>query len=337
MAWHARASFAANASARQTALVTIPDSRLVDTLPPSLAPIALFAYKRPGHLRRTLEALRRDPLFERSPVHVYCDGARAEADLEAVEATRQVARELATPSTRLVLREHNLGLRRSIVAGVGELTEASGRVIVVEDDLIVGPQFLGYMNAALERYRDHDRVFQVSGHMFPVSLQAGPGPVFLPFTTTWGWATWKRAWQHFDGTAAGMQRLQDDRRWRRRFDIDGSYPYFRMLQRQRAGEIDSWGILWYLSVFLRDGLVVFPRRSLVANEGFEGSGTHCTSSSGVTNTTVDWAELSCAAMPEEVRVDDEAYERIRAYLAATGSVRSRLMRRVSGYLERARL
>jgi len=301
------------------------------------APIAVFAYKRPEHLQRTLEALHRDPLFGRSPVHIYCDGARNEADAEQVSQTRDVARRFATPLTRLVVRDFNQGLRKSIVAGVSELTEAHGRVIVVEDDLVVSDQFLSFMNAALDRYADNDRVDQVSGHQFPVSLPRGGAPLFLPFTTTWGWATWKRAWRHFDAAAEGYDDLCKDRALRRRFDLDGSYPYFRMLQRQRAGEIDSWGILWYLTMFRRQRLAVFPRQSLVRNEGFDGTGTHCPRGSGATSPLTRWAELRCDRLPSETHVDLAAADAICQYLARSSSVRARVLRRMSGYLSRLRL
>lgn len=303
----------------------------------TLAPIALFAYKRPSHLRRTLEALQRDPLFARSAVHIFCDGARSEADHDLVGQTRDVARALATPLTHLVFKDRNQGLRRSIVDGVTELTEAHGRVIVIEDDLVVGDQFLTFMNAALDRYAENPAVFQVSGHQFPVTVATGETPLFLPFTTTRGLATWKRAWRHFDASATGFRELLDNRRLRKQFDLDGSYPYFRMLRRQQAGEVDSWGILWYLSVFRQQGLAVFPRQSLVSNEGFDGSGTHCTSSSGIANQTVRWVEMRCTTMPRDAVVDEAAFELIRRHLAASNSIQARLTRRMSGYLSRIRL
>lgn len=309
----------------------------VTCLAQPLAPIAVFAYKRPEHLQRALEALHRDPLFGRSPVHIYCDGARSEAETERVRQTRDIARRFATQHTRLVFREQNLGLRKSIVSGVSELTEDQGRVIVVEDDLVVGDQFLSFMNAALDRYADNDQIEQVSGHQFPVSVPAGGTPLFLPFTTTWGWATWKRAWRHFGASAEGYDELCNDRALRRRFDLDGSYPYFRMLQKQQAGEIDSWGILWYLTMFRRQRLAVFPRQSLVRNEGFDGTGTHCPRSRGDAIPLMRWDELRCDRLPAETHVDRDAAEVICRYLARSSSVRARVLRRMSGCLARMRL
>ncbi len=237
----------------------------------TLAPIALFIYKRPDHVRRTIASLRACKELADSPLHIYCDGAKTPDATEAVREARRVAHELA-PQATFVERDSNFGLAKSIIGGVTELCERYGTAIVVEDDLEVAPAFLRFMNAGLERYANDERVMQVSGYQFPVELT--PKPLFMSFPTSWGWATWKRAWQHFDASASGYAALKADPARRKRFDLDGSYPYYEMLERQLLGEVDSWAIRWHLSVFDRDGLVLYPGQSLVKNTGFDGSGTH---------------------------------------------------------------
>lgn len=240
-----------------------------------LAPIALFTFKRPEHTRRTLEALARNPEFDRSELHIFCDGSRRAGEDAAVLATREVVRQWDHPAKTVHESPVNRGLAASIIDGVSRLCAAHGRVIVVEDDLVVAPVFLDFLNRALDRYAEDVRVMQISGHMFPVDLSGiDSDAVFLPFTTSWGWATWQRAWAQFDPSMQAFQQLAGDRALRRRFDLDNAYPYFAMLKKQKAREIDSWAIRWYLSVFMRDGLTLFPTRSLVSNEGFDGTGTH---------------------------------------------------------------
>ncbi len=115
---------------------------------------------------------------------------------------------------------------------------------------------------------------QVSGYMFPVDLDADTDAVFLPFTTSWGWATWSRAWRRFDPQMSAFERLSADPALRRTFNLEGAYDYFDLLRRQKRGQVDSWAIRWYLSVFMQGGLTLYPVRSLVQNIGFDGSGTH---------------------------------------------------------------
>lgn len=240
------------------------------------APIALFVYNRPDHTRRTIDALARNVGAEASDLFVFSDAPRSVAAEAAVAEVRALLRTVTGfRSVEIVERHENWGLRRSIVDGVTRLCDARGDVIVVEDDLVTSPWFLDYMNAALDRYRDEPRVMQVAGHMFPIESRSATDATFLSFTSSWGWSTWKRAWDFFDPAASGYASLRDDAKRRRSFDLNDSYPFFAMLEDAIAGRIDSWAIRWYLSVFDRDGLVLFPRESLVENLGFDGTGLHC--------------------------------------------------------------
>jgi len=241
----------------------------------SPAPIVVFAYRRPEHLRRTLQSLIQCAGFEASPVIVYGDGPKNEEDRPRIEATRQVARDLLGNRAEYRFSDVNLGLSQSVIRGVTEVTDRFGRVIVLEDDIAVAPEFLAYMNSALDRYAGDSSVFQVSGYMFDVPEFADRSQaLFLPLTVSWGWATWKRAWNCFDPAAAGWDALRRDRALRRRFNLENAYDYATMLERQMAGQSDSWAVRWYWSVFQARGLVLFPPVSLTSNIGMDGSGTH---------------------------------------------------------------
>ena len=240
----------------------------------NLAPVVLFTFKRPAHTRRMLESLAQNAEFLESPLFIYCDGARHEGEVAQVEETRKMVRDWPHPNKTVIERDRNWGLANSVIEGVTQLCERFGWVIVVEDDLVVSPVFLNYLNAALVRYADEEKVMQVSAHMFPVKIQAETDAVMLPFTTSWGWATWDRAWKHFDPSMAGYEKLKADRALRRKFNLDGSYPYFRMLKRQAKGQVDSWAIRWYSSVFFMGGLTLYPTHSLVRNEGYGVGATH---------------------------------------------------------------
>lgn len=239
------------------------------------APIALFVYNRPEHTRRTLKALQRCPEFAESPIFVFGDGPRNPESESDVSKARAVVRTALQGHAEFIESPINRGLAMSIIGGVSRLCKEFGRVIVVEDDLVVVPQFLTFMNSALDRYVEDEQVMQISGHMFPVTeFSDRKEAMFLPFTTSWGWATWERAWRHFDPNITGWERLRHDKVLRCRFNLENSFDYFTMLQLQLSGKVDSWAIRWYWTVFIRDGLVLYPPRTLVQNTGFDGSGTH---------------------------------------------------------------
>ena len=240
-----------------------------------LAPLALFAFRRVGPLARTLASLKACPEFEHSPVYVFSDAARTASQEREVDEVRALIQGQLTPNMRLICAPNNRGLAESIIKGVTELCETYGRVIVIEDDLLVSPSILTWFNQALDRFADCEKVMQVSGHMFHVpALAKRREGLFLPFTTSWGWATWKRAWDAFDPQAQGWEELRRDRALRKRFNLDGHYNYARMLARQMRGELDSWAIRWYWSVFRNEGLCLFPPQTLVINVGADDRATH---------------------------------------------------------------
>lgn len=239
------------------------------------APIALFVYNRPEHTRRTVEALLKNEEAAESDLFIFSDAPKK---LEAAESVREVREYIQTitgfKSITIVERDRNWGLANSIIDGVTTVVNRYGRIIVLEDDLVVSSKFLGFMNNALDRYRSYGQVMQVSGYMFPVSEPILEDAVFLPLTTSWGWATWDRAWRYFDPSITTWSHVRNDARSLKAFDLDGACPYSGMMEAQLRGEIDSWAIRWYASVFVQKGLVLFPRETLVHNAGFEGSGTH---------------------------------------------------------------
>lgn len=264
------------------------------------APIAVFVYNRPQHARDALLSILSNPEASESLISVYCDGPRSSDDVEAVEATRQTVREIV-PRAERIERSTNLGLAESVINGVTRQCEEHGQVIVVEDDLVLSPVALGYLNLALERYRNEDRVMHVSAYMFPVQGEL-PSAFFYREATCWGWATWARAWAHFEPDPRVIRdrvRAESDVS---EFNIRDSMYFWEMLEAQIDGRIDSWAIRWYGSMFLRGGLALHPWRSLVENHGFDGSGVH---SAATTDFEVKLSE-TVPEMPEEIRECEEA-------------------------------
>jgi hypothetical protein len=285
----------------------------------SVTPIALFTYNRAEHTARLLNSLANCSRFDECLLHIYCDGPKTAAQEHSVEACRQVVRQYAPRlGATVVERNTNLGLARSVVDGVTDLCNRFGRVIVVEDDLILNTSFLDYMLQALDRYAGTPNVYQVSGYMFPVTQPSRPDAFFLPLITTWGWATWQRAWQIFDWNAAeALERLKDPVT-RKRFDLNNSYPYAVMLENQLNGSTDSWGILFWWHVFKVGGLALHPRRSLVWNGGFDKSGTNCGDQGWSTESAAEsinnWTTSGAFEFPSEITVHHEAFNNICRFL-----------------------
>jgi hypothetical protein len=245
----------------------------------NLAPIVLFCYNRPEHTLRTLQALSENILAEQSRLFVFCDGPKLNADaaqLGRIEDVRHVVKSRKWCSEVYVTeRDVNLGLANSVIDGVTKVLNTYDYAIVLEDDLVTSKYFLEYMNIALEKYKNEDSVFQVSGHQFPIlTWKSKQESFFLPFTTSWGWGTWKRAWDCFNPSVVGYQKLNTDVDLKYRFNLNNSYAYSDMLTLQIEGKIDSWAIRWWWSVFLLGGQTLFPDITLIENIGFGAGATH---------------------------------------------------------------
>lgn len=299
----------------------------------NLAPIAVFAYNRPRHLQRTITSLLAARHASESRLRVYSDAPkRAEHEAGVREVRRYLAQLSGFATIEIVERERNWGLARSIIDGVTELSQTYGSVIVVEDDLSVAPGFLAFLNAALERYRIEPKVMQVSGYMFPIQHPEQLPPVFLTrLPTSWGWATWDRAWRMLDTDASRLLAALEAKQALRDLDLDGSYNYSEMLRMQAGGALDSWAIRWYASMFLAGGLCVRPSLSLVSNDGFDGSGVHC----GTTDAfDVTLGSAMSLDFPDRIEENELAVQAIASFFR---SVRpSRLRALLSGVRQRMR-
>ena len=242
----------------------------------NLSPRVMFGYNRPWHTQQTIEALQKNELASESELFIYADNAkRNKTNDEVLKVRRYIKKIDGFKKVTIIEREKNFGLADSVIEGVTQVVNKYGRVIVMEDDLLVSPYFLAYMNSSLCKYADKVNVMQISGYMFDVKVNCREDAFFLPFCTSWGWATWNERWQLFDASSKGYTKLRNNKKDIQRFNLNNNYPYFKMLKAQMAGRINSWAIRWYLSVFENKGVVLYPYKTLVYNLGFDGSGEHC--------------------------------------------------------------
>ena len=288
----------------------------------SFAPIVLFVYNRPDHVRQTVLALQENDLARESELFIYSDGPQDDACSRAQVADVRNFIKTITGFKKNTIIEHeqNRGLADSVIQGVTDIVNRYGNVIVLEDDLVVAPFFLRFMNKALDAYEEVPQVMQISGHMFDVKIAAETDAVFLPFITSWGWATWKRAWDNFDSSMSGYEKIKKNNKLKSQFNLEESYNYFNMLERQLHGKINSWAIRWYLNVFLKNGFTLFPVRSLVHNIGFDGSGTHCGGGARAREKSLFFALKRNDFRFPEVCIDQKAYSVIKLFLSSGGTL-----------------
>lgn len=240
-----------------------------------LAPIALFVYNRLTHTRQTIEALQKNMLAIESDLIIFSDAAKSEAQVEAVGKVRQYIHQIGGfKSVTIIERKVNYGLAKSIIEGVTSIVNKFGRIIVLEDDLVVSPYFLRFMNDALDFYQNEEKVMHISGYMFPIDNESLPETFFLRTSSCWGWATWDRAWKHFSKEPKKLLKEFSEETVSR-FNMDGAYNFWTQVEQNENGLINTWAVFWYASIFQVSGLCLHPAFSMVNNIGHDGTGENC--------------------------------------------------------------
>jgi hypothetical protein len=270
------------------------------------APIALIGYNRPHHIERCISSLQANSAARGSTLYVFLDGPRGAEDASSVEEVRRIARATTRfREVRIAERKSNLGLSRNVIDGVTSVLAEHESVIVVEDDLVVSPSFLQYMNEALVRYRFAAGVFSVSGYNYPRRVLPMPAgyPYDAFFVTRhmcWGWGTWKDRWQKADWEIPDHSSLTKNSSWKRSL-AEAGLDLPRMLEDQVQGRLDSWAIRWTYAHFANHAVCLVPVESFVNNMGADGSGVHMKASTRYFHASLNRTLLMI--LPPHVYVD----------------------------------
>ena len=290
----------------------------------NLAPIALFVYNRPQHTERTVKFLKQNEFAAESRLFIFSDGAKTPADEEKVNEVREFIQTIdGFKSVEILASKTNLGLANSVIAGVSKLTNDYGQVIVFEDDLISSPYTLTYFNEALNRYRDEPKVMHIGAYMYVLDDKNLPESFFYRAATSWGWATWERAWQHFEPNIDTLIE-QFDHKKKHEFAIEGTMNFWKQMQDFKRGKNNSWAIRWYASIFLKQGLTLNPSQSLVNNIGHDGTGVH-SGMNDIYNVIINPKPIT--NFPIVVAENAAAYAAIKTFLSnRKGSLISRVKR-----------
>ena len=242
----------------------------------TLAPICLFVYSRLQETMQTIESLKQNPLASESELFIYSDGEKNKKSQHAVLAVRDYIHSITGfQKVTIIESKTNKGLANSIIAGVTEVVNTYGKVIVLEDDLIFSTNFLKFMNDALDFYEDKKRILNISGYAFDLKYPAGYtyDVAFSYRFSSWGWAIWKDRWNNIDWEMKDYNAYRWSLLKKIKFSRGGS-DLVNMLYRQMHGKIDSWAIRFDYHHFKYDYLDVFPVKSKVTYNGFSSEATH---------------------------------------------------------------
>jgi hypothetical protein len=241
----------------------------------NLAPIAIFTYNRLDFLKILIRSLKKNSLSRNSTIYFFSDNWKDAADKKKVLEVRNFIKKISCfKKTIIILRDKNYGLAKNVISGINFVLKNNKKIIVLEDDLELSKNFLKYINNGLNIYRNNKKVASVHGWSFPINYKKySPDYFFIRGADCWGWGTWKRAWKKFNPDGKDLVNKIKSKNLKKLFNFNNSFNYFKMLEDQVLQKNNSWAIRWYASMFLENMYTLYPKISLVKNNGTK-YGTH---------------------------------------------------------------
>src|SRR5271157_208695 len=242
-----------------------------------MTPVCLIIFNRPEYTLRVLESIR---LVQPRRLFVVADGPRNDVpgDVNACMSARNVL-EMVDWDCEILTNysEVNLGCKIRVASGLNWVFDNADEAVILEDDCIPHPSFFRFCEEMLERYRNDPRIMSISGNSF----QAGRNRTscnyyFSRYTHVWGWASWQRAWSHYE---VGMNQWPTGRdlNWLQDFLGDQRAVRYWSYIFQRAYEgLDTWDYAWMFTCWMSNALSIVPNVNLVSNIGFGPRSTHTT-------------------------------------------------------------
>ena len=239
-------------------------------------PVLMIVFNRPETTEKVFEAVRE---YTPERLYVSADGPRPDKpDAERCAAVRAIIDRVDWPcEVKTRFRETNLGCRKAPPDGISWFFENEEEGVILEDDCLPSQDFFRFCAAMLERYRDNEKVMHVGGANFLGEAEsAGGSYYFSVFPQIWGWATWRRAWKHYDNEMTDFPEYRRSKRIEARLP---GHPYrqWRILQQMNATwkhspYFNTWDWQWTYAVFKSNGLAIVPCCNMISNIGY--SGTH---------------------------------------------------------------
>lgn len=288
--------------------------------------VLVFAFNRPLHLYRTLEALSSNHQIASLPVRVIVDGPRSDHDTRLVSRVVQIAsakRAYGTPD--VVQSQTNFGCSLSIENGVTQAMQEYDSCIVIEDDILISPWCISFFIDALTCYKHSSDVGCISAYTPPIGSGL-PSTFFLRGADCWGWATWRDRWELYNNKSDTLLSQLALSGQTNEFNIDNNYPYSLMLR-----ENPVWDLCWHASLFLANKLTLYPSVSLVENIGLDGTGDRCNSQTNIFHTSA--VDTKIDVNPLLPVVDPTVYKLYVKLFSTTQSLPSRF----SYYLQKYKI
>lgn len=279
-----------------------------------LAPIILFVYNRMSYAKKVIDSLKHCDLAEDSVLYIFSDGPKIDDEEKVAEVRKYINSINGFKKICIIERQKNLGVEMSVIEGITKVLSASHKTIILEDDTVVAKGFLRYMNDALTKYSEQKKVFYISGYSYLKEVSDDlPQSMFLKIPATWGWGTWDDRWLKYTSKLPDVNFILQNKRLVKSFTFDYSNVNWIITAfQQHFVKEYTWDVLWHITTFLNEGLVLVPNKSLVSNIGMDGSGVHQFGGNPYEKGEFDYG-YNCTQLPSEI-IENRKYRRIMSKL-----------------------
>lgn len=265
-------------------------------------PVALLIFNRPETTQRVFEVVRQ---VQPSQLLIVADGPRPDrpGEAERCAKTRAIVHQVDWDCQVLTnFAETNLGCKQRVSSGLDWVFQTVAEAIILEDDCLPHPTFFRFCEELLAYYRHDERVMHISGDNFQFGQRQTPDSYYFSrFNHCWGWASWRRAWQHYDVTLRLWPQIQANGWLETILSGEGVRYWQKIFQAVYDNRINTWDYQWTLACWLHHGLSILPNQNLVSNIGFTGEATHVASSSPLSSLPTVAMEFPLRHPPVMVR------------------------------------
>jgi len=233
--------------------------------------ILFLIFNRPDTTRQVFDIIRK---AKPARLYIAADGPRngRGGEKEKCEETRAVLKSIDWEcEVKTLFRDENLGCKLAVSSAIDWFFENEEEGIILEDDCLPDLTFFKYCEELLEYYREEEKIFMVSGDNFYSKSISNKWPSygFVKIPHIWGWATWRRAWKHYDINMNGLEKYLSSETFINSWQKKVYQKYWsEMFRKTVSGEIDTWDFSWAYSIFINNGLCVVSKINLISNIGF---------------------------------------------------------------------
>ena len=294
----------------------------------SLSPIILFTYNRLDELEQTVNALKKAKLAAESILYAFSDGPKTAEDKSSVEEVRMYLNSI-TGFRKVILKfsDNNKGLASSIISGVSSVLAEHKKAIILEDDLLVSTNFLVFMNQGLDYYQNNPKILSICGYNMGISKRKSDkyqyDAFFAQRSSSWGWATWYNQWQGIDWEVRDFDTFSKDKKKIREFNAYGS-DLFRMLKRQKEGQVNSWAIRYNYHQYKHGLYSIFPLFSKIKNIGFSEQATHTNQKYNRFDVVLDNTSENNFKFQDDITLNTEILKQFRGMNSITNRIKFKI-------------